>query len=163
MSLLAPAQVAYATERLTDALWGEMSPLWVKHYHECALDKDVPLQPVRATYDLIAANGALRIYTARTASGNLIGYAVYFCSTNAHYASLKQANADILFVDPLLRGSRIGVDLIRYTHDQLRDEGVGMVTQHSKLGDLDIGPMLKRFFAYREHDVIYSKRLDKDD
>ena len=163
MSLLAPAQVAYATERLTDALWGEMSPLWIKHYHECALYKDIPLQPDRALYDRIQANGALRIYTARAGSGNLIGYCVVFVAINGHYKSLLQANQDLLYVDPLLRGSRIGVDLIRYTHECLRDEGVGLITQHSKMGDLDIGPMLKRFFKYKEHDIIYSKRLDKDD
>lgn len=163
MSLLAPARVAFATERLNDALWAEFVPLWVQHYDECALDKDIPLQPVRATYDRIQANGCLRIYTARTAAGALIGYCIYFVAVNAHYGSLTQANQDLLYVDQYYRGSRIGVELIRYTHNELRAEGVRVVTQHSKGGKLDLGPMLKRLLGYREHDIIYSKRLDKDD
>lgn len=159
MSLLAPAQVAYATERLTDALWGEMSPLWIKHYHECAKNKDIPLQPDRATYEQIQVNGALRVYTARE-SGKLIGYCVMFVAKNAHYSSITQSNQDILFVEPTMRGAGIGMALIRYTHEQLRDEGVTLVMQHSKTGDLDIGPLLKRL-GYETCDIIYSKRLDK--
>lgn len=164
MSLLAPSAISYAREVLSDRLWEELIPLLAAHYDEVAHFKDIPLDPDRSAYERIEASGGLRIYTARQANGALIGYLVAFVSRSLHYRSKIFASQDILFVDKPYRGTRIGVDMIRYAQSRLRiDDKVDVLFQHSKLKEeLNIGRMLKRLLGYEEVDAIYAVRLDKE-
>lgn len=161
MNLVATSVAVYATENLTDSLWGELVPLLEQHYDEVAYHKDIPLDPDRAGYERIASCGALRIYTARV-DGRLIGYMVCFVSRSLHYKSKIFANQDILFIDKLYRGTRIGVDMIRYGQQHLRsDDRVDLLFQHTKAKpELNIGKMLKRLLGYEIVDEIYAVRLD---
>src|SRR5699024_275904 len=85
-------------------VWGELLPLLEAHYHEVAHYQDIPLCPDRERYEAVEANGMLRLYTARDDAGALVGYAVFFVQTNAHYATSLQAVQDVLFVHPDYRG-----------------------------------------------------------
>lgn len=164
--MLATTNVDYAIEHLSEALWEEVQPLLESHWHEVAHYADIPLKPNRDLYQRIDQTGGLRVYTARTAvpagdRGRLIGYLAVFVSHSLHYADHLMANQDVLFVDPLHRGSRCGVDLIRFAHERLREEGVSVLFQHVKhRSDINIGPMLTRLLGYEHVDDILAVRLD---
>lgn len=160
--MLTAQAIRYAREQLDPILWEELTPLLEAHYDEIAHFKDIPLEPDRGAYERIEATGGLRIYTARLGNGALIGYMVCFVSQSLHYRSKKFANQDILFVAKGYRGSRIGVDLIRFAHTRLRsDDCVDVVFQHTKhKSALNIGPMLERFLGYEHVDDIWARRLD---
>lgn len=160
--MLAATAVSYATESLTDALWAELAPLLQQHADEIAHFRDLPLAPDFATYARIQANGGLRCYTARL-NGQLIGYLAIFVSRSLHYSASIFANSDVLYIDPAHRGSRAGVGLITYCHDQLRAEGVTVLTQHVKARkDINVGPMLERLLGYEKVDELYAIRLDRE-
>lgn len=159
--MLTATRAYFAAERLTDTLWAELIPLLIAHYHEVAHFKDIALAPDRAGYQRIWDAGMLRIYTARK-DARLIGYMVGFITPSLHYCPKVFFNQDILFVAKQWRGSRIGVDLIGFAHQRMRDEdGVDVCFQHTKSKpELNIGPMLCRLLGYEEVDIIYAKRLD---
>lgn len=159
--MLATRSAVYATEALSDALWDEVSPLLAKHWHEVAHWKDVPLKPDREAYQRITDAGQLRVFTARV-DGRLVGYLAIIIVGSLHY-SVRMAQQDVLFVDPSSRGTRIGVELIRYAHDALRADGVALLLQHVKArADLNVGPMLVRLLGYELVDEIYGIRLDRE-
>lgn len=166
--MLAAISVDYATEHLCDGLWEEVAPLLESHWHEVAHYDDIPLSPDRDAYRRVEASGCLRVYTARLGSpapdrGRLIGYLAVFVHPNLHYSSSLCANQDVLFIDPAHRGSRAGVNLIKYAHDQLRSEGVQVLSQHVKArSDINVGPMLKRLLHYDLVDEIWAVRLDRE-
>lgn len=160
--MLAAATVTYQTERLSPELWSELEPLLADHWHEVAHYSDIPLQPNRELYQRIEQTGGMRIYTAREASA-LVGYLAVFVAPSLHYASIKMANQDVLYVDQKHRGSRTGVGLIRFAHDALRGEGVTVIFQHVKhKASINIGPMLGRLLGYEQVDDIWAKRLDRE-
>lgn len=162
--MLTAKAVAYARESLTQELWDEILPLLHAHYHEVAHFKDMELNPHLSKYEQIQANDGLRIYTARLADNVLVGYMVAFVARSLHYADHIFANQDILFVAKEHRGSRIGVDLIKYAHSRLRaDDNVSTLYQHCKAkSELNIGPMLERLLHYELVDLIYAIRLDQE-
>ena len=168
------SSLAFAVEPFTGALFAEMRPLLERHWQEVAHYLDIPLEVNAGAYLAIAANGGLRVFTMR-ANGVpadhdpdawrdrvLVGYAVYFVRPNPHYASSLQAVQDVLFVAPEFRG-RTGAKLIAFADRQLAAEGVQAVYHHVKArADLNFGPLLERM-GYELVDLIYAKRLDRDD
>ncbi len=165
--MLSTLAVDYATERLDAALWDEVSPLLESHWHEVAHYDDIPLDPDRERYAQISETNGLRVYTARKAipapdRGILIGYLAVFVAPSLHYRSATYAVQDVLYVDPLHRGTRAGIGLIRYAQDCLRAEGVTAIFQHVKARkELNIGPVLERILHYELIDEVWGLRLDK--
>lgn len=161
MSAAVSVDAVYATESLSDALWTEIQPLLLEHYHEIAHYRDIPLSPSREMYQRCFDNGGLRIFTAR-ADGKLIGYLAVFVSVNMHYQTILSAAQDVLYVDPAYRGSRVGVRMIRHAHERLADEGVTILFQHVKAKEgLNVGPLLTRYLGYELVDQIFAVRLDR--
>lgn len=181
--------VAFALEPFTAELFAEMLPLLGRHWREVAHYLDIPLEVNAGAYHAIAANGALRVFTARDRqigqpcdggcdhvypygwvpdagcpvhdAQPLVGYAVFFVRPNPHYVSSLQAVQDVLFVQPESRG-KTGAKLIAFADDALRAEGVQVVYQHVKARPrLNFGPMLERM-GYELVDHIYAKRLDRE-
>ena len=136
----------------------EAIPLLRLHYAEIAHFKDIPLDVDVERYLQIERAGMLRIYTARL-DGNLVGYAVFFISTNGHYKASLQAVQDVIYLDPARRNSRIGLGLLDFCDAELRREGVQVVMHHVKLAHPALGRILSRK-GYAPIDVIYAKRLD---
>lgn len=161
--MLTASTLTYQQEILDDALWYEVQPLLFEHYDEIAHYKDIPLDPDHEGYVHIQAVGMLRIYTARTDTDKLIGYLAVFVTPNLHYRSVKSANQDVLFLHKSHRGSRAGIELIRFAHRSLKAEGVCVLMQHVKArADLNIGPMLGRLLGYERIDEVWGVRLDRE-
>lgn len=150
----------FSLEPYSDALIEEMLPLWQAHYDEVAHFKDIPLDPNLAVYAGIAANGNLRIFTARqwSESGiNLVGYQVFFLNANPHYKTSFQAVQDILFLDESVRKGMTGYRFIKWCDAQLKAGGVQVAIQHVKAKH-DFGRILERL-GYGLQDLIYTRRL----
>lgn len=153
------AALNFSFERLTPTLLDEAYDLLYTHWDEIAHYRDLPLDPDRAQYLALQANGVLRAYSVRVSdTQKLVGYAVYFVRPNPHYVSSGLCAAqDILYIHPDHRG--IGHRFIPWCDEQLRAEGVRCVYQHSKLAH-DIGPLLTRL-GYEPIDTMWGRRLDR--
>lgn len=131
-------------------------PLFQMHFSEISANQDIPLEPDMDAYRQIAANGALRVFTIREDGKNIIGYAVFFVKSNAHYKSSIQAVQDILFIRKDKRG--FGREFVNWCDKQLKDEGVQVVYHHVKLAH-NWGHMLEEL-DYKPVETIYARRLD---
>lgn len=148
--------IDFAQENLSLKLVDEMVPLWIEHYEEIALYKDLKLSPLMSVYENAQSQKLLRIYTARH-DGELVGYQVLFVHPHPHYSEILSANQDILFLAASMRRGLIGYRFIKWCDEQLKHDGVGLVFQHVKTTH-NFGPLLQRM-GYVEHDIIFSRRL----
>jgi GNAT superfamily N-acetyltransferase len=97
----------------------------------------------------------LRCYTARSISGDLIGYAIWFLVRgHPHYRYTTYAHNDIVYIDPSHRGGA-GIRLLKYAEEQLRSDGVQVLSLHIKTS-FDWGPLAKRM-GYEHTEVLYNK------
>lgn len=140
-----------------DTLIEEIKPLLDLHWNEISHYPDIPLDPDYEKYIEIEKTGTLRCFTVRL-DNKLIGYVIYFVCENLHYKSSLQAVQDILFIQPDQRGILLGMKLLKFANDELRNEGVQVDYQHIKAKH-NFGPMLERL-GYELVDLIYAKRLD---
>lgn len=139
----------------TQDCFDEALPLLKSHWEEIAHYKDIPLEPDYEFYVAAENAGFLRTYTARSESGELIGYAVYVVRHALHYKSSIQAHQDILFISKSHRGT--GGRFILWCDEQLKAEGVQTVYHHVKASH-NFGRLLERF-GYNVIDIIYGRRL----
>lgn len=151
----------FQREHFNPALALELEPLLVAHYQEVAHYKDIPLAPDFERYFAIEAVDRFRVYTARTRheaedeGGKLVGYAAYFVDKHLHYMGHVFAVQDVIFIAPEARGD--GKSFIAWCDDQLKADGVNVVTQHVKAAH-NFGPMLERM-GYELMDLIYTRKF----
>lgn len=150
----------FQRERAHD-VWGEMMPLFEKHWHEIAHYKDIMLDPDIDSYLKMEDLGGLRVFTARDDNNKMVGYAVYFVRTNPHYRMSIQAAQDIIFIDPTRRGM-FGGKFILWCDEQLKNEGVQVVYQHIKVKTTNTIKLFEHL-GYEPIDMILGKRLDREE
>jgi GNAT superfamily N-acetyltransferase len=149
--------ITFHKEGYTSELQKEVMPLLEKHWEEIAHDKTIPLDIDWVKYAAMWKSGAMTICTARDDT-KLVGYSVFFTHTHMHYKGHKFALQDILFVDPESRNSRIGIQLIKFSEEILKLNGVHVVLHHMKVAH-DFSPIMERL-GYDFMEKIYSKRLN---
>lgn len=149
--------VVFALEPLTPELGQETMPLLVAHWREIAHDLTIPLSPDWERYYALQDAGSIRVYTARR-DGEIIGYAVFIVNRNLHYSTSVQAVQDILFIREDLRRGTLGTRLIKFSEEQLKQEGVQVVVHHIKAKH-DWSPLIERL-GYSLVDLIYLKRIN---
>ncbi len=152
---LTKVQPVFATESFAKAKL-DIRPLLEKHWKEVAHYQDIPLDVDWARYAALDEVGILKIFTARSDMGQLLGYAIFVVQTNMHYRKSLQAMQDVLFISEQHRG--FGRKFIEWCDDQLRDDGVQAVYHHVKVSH-NFGPLLERM-GYELIDRIYGRRLD---
>lgn len=146
----------FARERIIE-VFGEIKPLLQQHWEEIAHYPDIPLSPDYDKYVQAERNDVLRIFTARQGH-TLIGYAIYFVGPAPHYRFSKQAQQDVLFIEPSHRQGRNGWKLIAYADAQMKAEGVQVVQQHVKRAHPGLGSLLERM-GYEPVETIWMRRL----
>ena len=133
------------------------NPLFEEHYEEIARNKQVmKLKPNWQLYDQMDATGWLYIYLAM--QGDVcIGYSMNIMMYHLHYADLRIAQNDVLFVKKEFRGGRLGLRLLKATEDHARSEGCKLMLWHAKENTaLDkLLPKLK----YGVQEIMYSKEI----
>lgn len=147
----------FERERLVD-MYDEAIPLLQSHYEEIAFYRDIPLSPNRAIYEASDRSGNLRVYTVRDA-GTLIGYGVFAIALAPHYTTSLQASEDVLYLRQDARGKTIGYRFLAWCDEQLRAEGVQVVSHHVKKHHPALGKLLVNL-GYDEQETIYTRRLD---
>lgn len=149
-------ELQFQRENIT-GLWEELEPRLRDHWTEIATWLDIDLDPDTDAYAALEEADMLRVFTARTAAGRLVGYAAYFVRSHLHYQHSRQASQDVLYLAPEYRRGRAGIRLIRYVDAALAAEGVQVVYQHVKAAH-DFGPVLEHE-GYFLAEKIYAKRL----
>ena len=142
-----------------ECFWTDAQPLLEAHWREISAHADIPLKVDLRVYGELEALNQLCIIAART-SGRLVGYAVFFVSPHPHYKSSLQAQEDVIYMHPALRGMGHGRELLDATERILRRRGCQMVHHHVKLAHPELGDLLA-LNGYRAVETIFSKRLDR--
>ena len=115
-----------------DEMLAEAQTLFDEHYEEIARNKQVMvLKPDEETYRKSEEMGTIFILSARQ-NDVLIGYSVNFVSNHLHYADLKLAQNDLLFISKEHRGGRVGLRLIKDTENHARSLGCKLMLWHCK-------------------------------
>jgi GNAT superfamily N-acetyltransferase len=159
MTVYLSETISFQRERAQDC-FDEARPLLQAHWAEIAHYTDIAFDPDWAAYITAEDAGFLRTYSIRE-RGALKGYAVFFVRTNVHYKSCLHAQCDIIYLDPALRGGLLGGRFLLWCDEQLKKEGVQMVSHHIKVAH-DWGPLIKRF-GYEHVDSVWYRRLDRED
>lgn len=76
--------------------------------------------------------GNLGIYTARK-NGKLVGYFVVVAERNIHYKDHIFAANDLIYLDPDHRKGFLGLKLIKYVEQDLKNMGVSVLTINTKV------------------------------
>ena len=140
-----------------DEMLAEASILFEEHFEEIARNKQVmKLKPDELTYRKMEDAGQIFILSARQ-SDVLIGYSVNFVTNHLHYADLRIAQNDLLFISKEHRGGRIGLKLIRETERHATSLGGKLMLWHCK-ENTTLSALLPRI-NYGVQDIIYSKEL----
>jgi GNAT superfamily N-acetyltransferase len=133
------------------------NPLFEEHYEEIARNKQImKLKPNYQLYEALNSTGWLFIYVAMR-DDVCIGYSMNIMMHHLHYADLRIAQNDILFVKKEFRGGRLGLRLIKVTEDHARSEGCKLMLWHAKENTAlaELLPKLK----YGVQEIMYSKEI----
>jgi hypothetical protein len=148
----------FARETLTKEILDEAFPLLKDHWKEIAHYQDILLEPDTDLYLKLVELGLVRLFTVRDEDKNLFGYSVFMVRPNLHYKSSLQANNDVIYLDPSIRGGMNGYRFIKWCDEELKKEGIQIVTHHVKKAH-NFGSMLERL-NYELVDLIYCRRLN---
>ena len=153
-SRISKTEIKLAT---VDEMLATAQTLFDEHYEEIARNKHVMvLKPDEETYRKSEEMGTIFILSARQGD-KLIGYSVNFVTNHLHYADLRIAQNDLLFISKEHRGGRIGLKLIRETENHATSLGCKLMLWHCK-ENTTLSALLPRI-KYGEQDIIYSKEL----
>ena len=138
------------------SIYPEIAPLMEINFRETGADPSIPLDLNKELIDHVSKLGSYKLFTARTDSGELVGYCGMYVSFNMHFKSSKQASQDVIFIHPDHRG--FGLSFIKWIDQQLKELGVEMVYQ-SVTEKFDWSLILKRI-GYQKAETLYSRRLN---
>ena len=131
--------------------------LFEEHYDEIARNKRImKLKPNYKLYEALDSAGWLFIYVAMQ-DDVCIGYSMNMMMHHLHYADLKVAQNDILFVKKELRGGRLGLRFLKVTEDHARSEGCKLMLWHAK-ENTALSKLLPKL-KYGVQEIMYSKEI----
>lgn len=143
---------------LFSQVFDEALPLFKEHYLEVGsyfddIDFDLDIE----SYIKLDEAGVLRLYTARSVEGFLIGYCIHHVSNHLHFCKSLQAIQDSIFILPQYRGRGLGSSFINWIDDELKGEGVEAV-YHFVNRKCEYSKSLKAL-GYHYLESVYLKRL----
>lgn len=149
--------ITYCVEDIS-SVRKEMEPLTILHWAELAGDvEDIPLDFDWDLYSNLQALGKIMFTTVRD-DGQLVGYHCALVSNHMHYKSTLHGIVDFFWIHPEFRRGFIGINLLKYVENELRNRGVRKVIMSSK-NKLDTSALLKRL-GYDQTERIFTKLLD---
>ena len=151
--------IRYAHEPVTRALMEEAMPLVERQYAEVFHPCLPPLNMQIDVYEQVVALGMYHAFTARTETGELVGYASFFVQPMPQFGGVKSALEDGVYVHKGLRGRNIGGDLIDFAEGAFAAMGIEWVYQHAPEGH-KFGSLLKHK-GYAPVYTLHGKRLKK--
>lgn len=149
--------ITYQVEDI-DSVREEMEPLTILHWAELAGDvEDIALDFDWELYTNLQALGKIMFTTVRD-DGDLVGYHCSLVSNHMHYKSTLHGIVDFFWIHPEFRRGFIGINLLKFVEQQLRNLGVRKIIMSSK-NKLDTSALLKRL-GYDQSERIFTKLLD---
>ena len=123
--------IHYQVETVAECI-DEIKPLLEAHYREIS-NHDGPLDPDYPRYLQMCDLGLIRVMTARD-DMKLVGYFVSLLSPHLHYQQSVYALNDIVYIDPIYRGTTMGYRLFKLAIADLKDNcNVDVVVIHMKV------------------------------
>lgn len=156
---LGPAAPEFGWERFS-AIAHELPPLFIEHWRELALHKDVfTCAPDFERYYALDLAGALRILTVRQ-YGLLVGYLFVIYGTHPHSKNLPVARVDTYWLDPIHRQGWTGVRMFKELLRQSKEWGSLFVVASIECHFMEarVGKMLERL-GFTQTEVVYSRKL----
>lgn len=153
---LSKSNLVYSYEIFDLSFIEDLMTLIDGHYEEVSILHDYPLEVRWDLYLQAMEQGRLHTYTVRF-DGDLVGYALYLVDYHPHYASLKLAVPDVIYLRPDHRKGMAGKRLIQLSEAGLKAAGVDVVQGHTKQ-KRDLSVLFKRL-GYEHSDTIMIKRL----
>ncbi len=135
----------------------EAMPLLEAHWFELNNSPGVPLNANVDLYQQAEDNNGLLVFTARD-NGKLVGYSAVFVHQGMYCVQQKQATQDVFYVVPECRGGMIGARLIRFAENELKNQDVQLVYNHSNIKNMLLGRLLE-VLGYEPVSVVYQRRL----
>lgn len=149
--------IRFQTESLEQFL-PEALPLLRGHWSEVgSCPQAHPLDIDTDLYAAIERAGALHITTARAATAQLVGYAIYFVQRYPHVRALCMAQSDALYLHPDYRKGFAGLRLLQAAERALADKGVRNIMQTCTIKK-DFGALLRRM-GYVNTETVYRKEM----
>jgi len=107
-------------------------------------------------YRDLAANGFLRIFTARD-DGVMFGYVIVMLIPHPHRTDDLVAVVDAFYVQPPYRPGGTALRFLRYVENTIVDDGARIITVATQ--DAILGRWLRSCAHYREADTAFERRL----
>jgi GNAT superfamily N-acetyltransferase len=135
----------------------EAWPLLELHREELATYKHLMiLKPDMDKYRAIDAAGNL-LGLGLFNEDKIVGYSIFIITNALHYADLKIAQNDILYIHPDYRGTQWGIRLIKASEDAIKERGIKMIMWHGK-ENTSFSSLMPRL-GYLVQDIMFSKEL----
>jgi hypothetical protein len=136
----------------------EMKPLFVSHWLEIGVDRDVVLMDMDyEMYDKYHEIGYLKITTARDNS-RLVGYCMVLVCTHLHYKTTLFGLGDLYYLVPEYRKGSSGMRMFMAMEQYMRDLGVKKLTSITKLHH-DLSPMFQAL-DWKPTETVFTKVLE---
>jgi predicted acetyltransferase len=146
--------ITYQVEKLENML-PEIKLLLDAHWEEVALDKDViKLNPDYDKYLELSYKDILHCVTVRE-DGQMVGYHLSFIMPHLHYKDSLTAFTDIFFLRKDKRKGTIGIKLLKFMEQSLKEKNVQKIYMGTKL-HIDISPILTHL-GYRQIEKSFAK------
>lgn len=111
----------------------EAQSLIEMHWEDIALNKDrIKLNPDWERYHALEEAGAFKIFTARS-DDKLVGYFAVLVDYNPHYKDHLFAVNDVIYLHPDYRKGLVGLKLIKFAEECLKEDGVSVLTINTKV------------------------------
>lgn len=140
------------------AVRDEITPVWEQHNLAIAAPDDQNhLSPDWSKFQDLALRNQSQWVTVRH-FGKIVGYSFVIVTTHLHRKTKLCGFYDLYWLHPDYRkGTRAGINLIKFTDQALRERGVTKIYIGTKFWH-DIGPLLKRM-GYEPAETIYTKAV----
>lgn len=136
---------------------GELASFIEPHWRELGLDhQDVPVDMWWEAYDAHEQAGRLHAVFVRD-NGVLIGYYTTILTAMLHYKSTLHAVADLYYLKPEYRKSKVGVEMFKFAEEKFRELGVKKIYTGTKL-HLNHAKLFEGL-GYKPVEMLYTKVL----
>lgn len=104
----------------------EALPLISEHWEEVPFGKwpDIGVNVNTGVYVLMEDQGFLRLMTARTPEGEMIGYVILMCAEMNHHIGVLQVTTDVVYVHPDYRSAGVMSKMLEVMKADCKEKGV---------------------------------------
>lgn len=138
------------------ACWEELQPLATAHWDEVVHEAGHRARLDREAFAAAESKDRLLFLTARDA-GRLVGYVAILIVQHPHATGMRVAEVNGLYLQPEHRQGRNAQELVGFAHATLREHGVDLIYQASRVNH-DLSPLFLSM-GYQASEILWCKHL----